>query len=167
VYRQASHWYAADNAAVYAPDRFPVMLWIHGSAEHDYIYAFPFPFPSVDGATVKAASERYSAPIDPDAVDRVVTPEESASIHARHVAGRLLGVGSHVVRAGTCLYTVTPDAGFLVDRMPGTSRVIVASACSGHGFKHSPALSEALAGMATANDIPESMAAFALERFAA
>jgi len=163
VFRQASHWYAADNAAAYAPDRFPVMLWIHGSAEHDYIYAFP----SVDGATVKAASERYSAPLDPDAVDRVVTPEESAGIHSRYVAGRLLGVGSQVVPAGTCLYTVTPDAGFLVDRMPGTSRVIVASACSGHGFKHSPALGEALAGMATADEIPESMAAFALERFAA
>ena len=163
VYRQTLHWYPAADPAAYAPERFPVFIWIHGAGQEDYFYGFP----CLDGATVKAASERYASAIAPDAVDRVVIPGESAAVHERHVAGRLLGVGSQAVRAATCLYTVTPDAGFLVDRMPGTTRVIVASACSGHGFKHSSALGEALAGIAAAAEMPDAMGSFALGRFAA
>ena len=161
VYRQTMHWYPARNPAAYAPGHFPVLIWIHGSNEEDYFYAFP----SIDGTTVKAASERYTSPVEPDAVRRVVTAEEAAITYSRHVAGRLLGLDRQV-RAATCLYTVTRDAGFLVDRMPGTSRIIIASACSGHGFKHSPALGEALAAIATAVDLPVSIDAFALARFA-
>ena len=36
-----------------------------------------------------------------------------------------------------CLYTVAPDDQFQVDFLPGRSDVIVASPCSGHGFKFS------------------------------
>jgi sarcosine oxidase len=82
------------------------------------------------------------------------------------VAGRLRGVGADVQRAAACLYTVTPDSGFLVDLLPGTSRVVVASACSGHGFKHSAGLGEALAGFATGDGtLPASFAPFAMDRF--
>jgi sarcosine oxidase len=51
------------------------------------------------------------------------------------------------VRAVACKYTVTAGFRFLIDRMPGSDRVWVASACSGHGFKHSAAVGEALAEM--------------------
>ena len=49
------------------------------------------------------------------------------------------------VRAVTCLYTVTPGFGFVIDRHPEWERVLVASPCSGHGFKHSAAIGEAIA----------------------
>jgi len=69
------------------------------------------------------------------------------------------------VRATTCLYTVTPDFGFVVDRHPQWRSVIVASPCSGHGFKHSAALGEALADLALERPPQFDLTAFAWSRF--
>ena len=63
---------------------------------------------------------------------------------ADYLEGRLRGVGSRCVKAATCLYTVTPDRHFEIERQDG---LITVSACSGHGFKHSPAVGEELAGL--------------------
>ena len=115
---------------------------------------------------MKAASERYGGHVDPDAVDRTVSETEARTIFDRHIGGRLRGVTSRVVKAATCLYTVTPDAGFIVDRLREDGTVLAASACSGHGFKHSPALGEHLAAMATEADFVGEES-FALGRFAA
>jgi sarcosine oxidase len=38
----------------------------------------------------------------------------------------------------TCLYAGKPDRDFIVDRLPGAPNIIVASPCSGHGFKFAP-----------------------------
>jgi len=46
------------------------------------------------------------------------------------------------------LYTNTSDGDFLIDRSPADGRVILASPCSGHGFKFAPALGEVLADLA-------------------
>ena len=163
VYRQTLHWYPAADSAAFAPERFPVFIWIHGQSAEDYFYGFPI---LAGGTAVKVASERYAAPVDPDVSERTVSPAESAGIFARHVAGRLRGVGPDVQRAAACLYTVTPDSGFLVDLLPGTSRVVVASACSGHGFKHSAGLGEVLARFAAGDcGLPAMLAPFGLERF--
>ncbi len=143
VYRQTLHWFAVDDAAAYAPDRFPVFIWIHGDSQEDYVYGFPA-LPGTEA--VKVASERYAATSDPDTVDRTVGEDVAAAIYRRHVETRLRGVGPDVVRSAACLYTVTPDAGFVVDTLPGRPAVLAASACSGHGFKHSAALGEAIAG---------------------
>jgi glycine/D-amino acid oxidase-like deaminating enzyme len=45
----------------------------------------------------------------------------------------------------TCLYTNTPDEHFVIDVHPRHPEVLLASACSGHGFKFSAAIGEALA----------------------
>jgi sarcosine oxidase len=70
------------------------------------------------------------------------------------------------VRAAVCLYTMTPDFGFVIDRLPDAERVIVASPCSGHGFKHSAALGEAIADLAEGHPSRFDLSAFALSRFA-
>jgi len=161
VHRQTLHWFTAEDPAAYAPGRFPVFIWMHGDSEEDYFYGFP----ALPGTgTVKVASERYATSVDPDTVDRIVSNVESAEIFVRHVAGRLHGVGPECVRAAACMYTVTPDAGFIVDALPDCRGVLVASACSGHGFKHSAALGEMLAAraVATAPSVPDP---FGLARF--
>jgi sarcosine oxidase len=162
VFRQTLHWYPADDPAAYAHERFPIFIWIHGGSPEDYFYGFP----SLPGSgAVKVASERYAAAVDPDQTERQVSDAESAGIFARHVAGRLRGVRGVATRAAACLYTVTPDSGFLVDLLPGTSRVTVASACSGHGFKHSAGLGEALASFAADGRAPDVFGSFGLGRF--
>ncbi len=157
VYRQVLHWFEVEDPAAYAPGRFPVFIWIHGAGEHDYFYGFP----ALPGAaTVKLATEQYAGAVNPDAVDRTVHPAEAAAMFADHIAGRLRGVTAGCARSATCLYTVTPDRGFVVDTLPGRPAVLVASACSGHGFKHSAAVGEILAGTAVGET-------FGLGRFAA
>jgi sarcosine oxidase len=159
VYRQTLHWFAPHDAAAFAPGRFPIFIWMHGTGDTDYFYGFP-----VVSDGVKLATEQFAATTDPDAVDRDVTPTESAAMHATHVRDRLPGVTARALRVATCLYTVTPDSRFLVDDHPDSSRIIVASPCSGHGFKHSAALGEALAARVTGTPGLD-LGAFALSRF--
>ena len=161
VYRQPLHWFAADETT-FAPGQFPVFIWMHGKHEEDYFYGFPA---QPGSGSVKVASERYAGPVDPDTVSREVDMAESAQIFARHVSGRLRGVTQNVVRSAACLYTVTPDAGFILDVLPEHPNVIAASACSGHGFKHSAAVGERLAAQALGSISRQSMS-FALERLA-
>ena len=157
VYRQVLHWFAVEDPAAYAPGRFPVFIWMHGASDTDYFYGFP----ALPGsATVKLATEQYAGTVDPDAVDRTVHPAEPAAMFDGHIASRLRGVTAACARSATCLYTVTPDRGFVVDTLPGRPAVLAASACSGHGFKHSAALGQLLAGEAAGDT-------FGLGRFAA
>jgi sarcosine oxidase len=99
-------------------------------------------------------------------VRRTVAPAEAASVFGAHVQGRLRGVARETLRSSVCLYTVTPDFGFVLDAAPGAPRVLVVSACSGHGFKHAPAVGECAAALALGADPPIDCAPFALARFA-
>lgn len=141
-YRQVLHWFQPEQPAAFAIGRFPIFIWMHGEREEDYFYGFPIP----DGTTgVKVATESYEKDVDADLVDRVVSEAESASMYAKHVRGRLRGVTPRVVNASACLYTVTPDSSFIVDLMPDQDLIMAVSSCSGHGFKHSAAIGEAIA----------------------
>ena len=155
VYRQVQFWFEAkaDTASG------PVFIWELPVGRLG-IYGFP----SLDGATLKVATERYDEPVSPDAVSREVPPDEIAAMQAL-VAPYLPGVGA-CVGASTCLYTVTPDYGFIVDPLDGGERVVMVSACSGHGFKHSAALGEALAERATEGRSRLDLAPFRISRFA-
>jgi sarcosine oxidase len=164
VFRQVLYWFdVGDDDAGFAPDRFPVFIWELPDAE-GAIYGFPV----VGGAKggFKVATEQFEAETTPEAVAREVTPEETARMHARFVAPYFPGVRPKCLRQAVCLYTMTPDFGFVVDRAPDAARVILASPCSGHGFKHSAALGEAIAEMATAGTSRLDLSAFSLSRFA-
>lgn len=86
-------------------------------------------------------------------------------MYGGHLAGRLQGIGPQAVRSITCLYTVTPDSHFLIDRHPDSDRILVASPCSGHGFKHSAAIGEALAEIIIEGRSRIDLSPFALSRF--
>jgi len=58
------------------------------------------------------------------------------------------GGSPKLLNACACMYTNTPDHHFLIDRHPRSNNVIVVSACSGHGFKLSPAIGRAAADLA-------------------
>jgi sarcosine oxidase len=59
---------------------------------------------------------------------------------------------------------MTPDGDFLIDRLPGSPRIIVASVCSGHGFKFAPAIGEILADLAMFGETRHAIARFAFGR---
>ena len=62
---------------------------------------------------------------------------------------------------------MTPDAGFVVDALPGMERVLAVSACSGHGFKHSAAVGEAVAQVVVTGTSAIDLSAFGIGRFGA
>jgi sarcosine oxidase len=70
------------------------------------------------------------------------------------------------VKTATCLYTATPDFHFVIDRVPGHPSVLLASPCSGHGFKHSAAVGEMLAELVDEGRSSIRAGPFSLARFA-
>jgi sarcosine oxidase len=161
VYRQVLFWFAPEDATRYAPGRFPVFIWIHGAGEADYFYGFP-----VVSEGVKLGSEQFVEASEPDGIVRDVSSAEVEAVYSAHVRHRLAGVTARCLRARTCSYTVAPGSRFLVDRHPDSDRVLVVSPCSGHGFKHSAALGEAIAERVVEGASRLDLAPFALERFA-
>ena len=61
------------------------------------------------------------------------------------VAERLPNADPEPLLAETCLYTTTPDERFILERR---GRIVIGSACSGHGFKFAPAVGKRLADLA-------------------
>ena len=92
------------------------------------------------------ASEEFHATTTPEQAERSVTNEEAARVFSNYVSGKLTGVGERCVRSAVCLYTSTPDSNFVIDWLD--ENVLLASPCSGHGFKHSAAIGETLAELA-------------------
>jgi len=163
IYRQTLCWFALDkNRDRYTPRRFPVFIWITGDQPRDMMYGFP----AVDGPDgLKIATEQYDATVDPDAVPRDVAASDIAALYSEYVAPRFPDVSSRCLRTATCLYTVTPDAKFIVDRFRSLDNAWFASACSGHGFKHSAAIGEALVRRALGESALVDLSMFRLRRF--
>lgn len=156
VNRQLLHWFELDDTSAYRTDA-PVFIWMHGATDVDYFYGFP---PPSGDRRLKVATEQYETSTTADTINRVVDPAESAKMYRQHVQGRMAGVTPRVAQAAACLYTVTPDRGFIIDRHPEQDRVFVISACSGHGFKHSAGV-----GNAVAEKVAEGRSSFDLSPF--
>jgi sarcosine oxidase len=148
IRRQVLLWFALKDGEPkerYKPDAFPVFYW--QLPRKQALYGFPWI--GTDEPAIKVATEQYDATTTADTIDRNVTPEEIAAVYFDYVADFMPGVSSRCIKSATCMYTCTENAHFVVDTWPGEPRVIVASPCSGHGFKHSPAIGEAIAELAT------------------
>jgi len=106
-------------------------------------------FPSIDQRTVKAAEHSGGAPIaDPYHVERSVGPADSEPLE-RFVRECLPELDPTPVRHSVCMYTLTPDRHFIVDRHPEHPHVAFGAGFSGHGFKFTPVIGEALVDLAT------------------
>lgn len=164
VLRQVLFWFAIrTNAERFVPGRCPIFIWeLQGPAQ--VIYGFP----AVDGPSggVKIATEQYGEETEPEAVRRSVSATEIRAMFETYVGPYLPDLSSECLKARACLYTRTPDAGFVIDRHPACDAVTIVSACSGHGFKHSAAIGEAVAGWALDGASRIDLSPFRLGRFA-
>jgi sarcosine oxidase len=97
---------------------------------------------------VKVA-RHFGPVIDPDFPEQVID-DDYPDIVRRFLHDHIPGLADAPVdRTEACLYTVAPNEDFLVDWLPGRSDVLVASPCSGHGFKFSCLIGRVLAELAT------------------
>lgn len=140
--RQVLHWFPVEARNAEDWRKGPVYIWIHGDDEGDFFYGFP----EIDGAgVIKVADEADGEPVNYENVEREVPLADSQRMFDAHLAGRLNNISGERSRALTCLYTYTRNGRFLIDEHPGADRILVVSPCSGHGFKHSAAIGEAVA----------------------
>ena len=157
--RQVLLWVRPSQPDLFRAGWFPVFM-----IESDDGIHYGFPLHADDG--LKIAKHHHAGEIvDPDSYDRTVSPADEASIlEAIH---RFMPASSGpVVSARTCLYTMAPDGDFVIDRVPGRERIIVASPCSGHGFKFAPAIGLGLAELALREKASLDLSRFRIGRFA-
>jgi sarcosine oxidase len=140
VERQVLLWFnPIFHAEQLAPQNCPIYIFEH--EPNRIIYGFPDL-----GEGVKVGIHHEGERTDPDRVRRDVEADDIDAM--RIILRRLMPAIDTVPRASAvCLYTNTPDAHFLIDFHPHHPQVLLASICSGHGFKFSSAFGEILADL--------------------
>ena len=157
VLRKVLFWLAVQDRALFEPEVFPVF----GISSADSAF---YGLPVFEHEGVKVAEHLGGEPTDPDRVERTVRPDEvQAVVPMAQRAFR--GVVARAIDHAVCLYTMTPDEDFIVDRHPEWPHVVVAAGFSGHGFKFAPAIGEHLAALALDSEA-RPYPRFALTRFA-
>jgi sarcosine oxidase len=141
VRRKAMLWYPESDLTTRADAGFPCFLY---ELPHGVFYGMP----SIDGSGVKVAEHSGGESIDdPLHVDRSLRERDLEPVEAflrTHLPTVLPACRDHAI----CLYTMSPDEHFIIDRHPQHPQVVFAAGLSGHGFKFAPVLGAALADLA-------------------
>ncbi len=142
VRRKHQYWFACDDPAYRPAAGCPA-----------YLYELPqgifYGFPHIDEWGVKVARHTGGDTVaDPLHVNRDIDPEDLRLVED-FLAAHLPGVQPRLLHHSVCMYTMTPDEHFLVDRHPRYPQVAFVAGLSGHGFKFTCVLGEALADLAT------------------
>ncbi len=158
--RQVMAWMAPQEPALVQLGRLPVFIL---ETPDDIVYGFP----DLDGAGVKAGSHRRGRLLPTAGAARQdAAPEEADVVRVREALARYLPAAAGEVRqVKTCIYTNTADGDFIIDRHPDCPEIVLASACSGHGFKFASVLGEVLADLAQKQEPKYDLSRFRLARF--
>jgi sarcosine oxidase len=158
VTRQVVCWFAPSDTAMFARGHFPVFML----EQHAGIF---YGFPTDQKGGVKFAKHHHNdESADPDAGARPACSADEDLLR-EVLAKHLPAANGKLLDAQTCLYTMAPDGDFIIDRLPGQPEIIVASPCSGHGFKFAPVIGEILADLATTGATRHDISRFRLARF--
>ena len=144
---QVLYWFdPAGGSAAFAPDRFPIYIWDEGGGVQFY------GFPADERGLVKVAFFRSAK-------------KDEASMRAS-LAPRLPALaGGRIVESVSCKYTMTPDQHFVIGAHPEFPAVVIASPCSGHGFKFASVIGEILADLAMDGRTAHPIGLFSPKRF--
>jgi len=134
-----------------------VLVWFEPTGERDAFARLPvyivedtdrifYGFPYIEGQGLKVAGLHFGDKADPDTVDRTASARDEERVRV-WLRRRMPLANGERRDAKVCMYTNTPDANFIVDRLADHPNVVVASACSGHGFKFSSVIGEILADL--------------------
>jgi sarcosine oxidase len=122
-------------------------------------------FPHFDGEGVKIVRHDRDDTCTPSTVRRDIDASDIDEV-ARFADKYLPFANGGVSRSHVCLYTMTPDNHFVVDRHPEQSGLVYAAGFSGHGFKFAPVIGEALADLALEGATSQPIGFLAAQRFA-
>lgn len=141
VLRKVQLWLGTSDDRTHVSTGFPVFCFVTNG--------FYYGFPSLDGQSMKIAEHSgEEAAESPEALDRGFYPRDAERVQefaARHIRG----VTTDVQRYSVCMYTMSSDGHFIIDRHPQFENVAIAAGFSGHGFKFAPLIGEVLADLTT------------------
>jgi len=160
IERQVLYWFdPVGGREPFSQDRFPVWIW--SIADGVEFYGFP----AQQEPGVKVALYHQGQPTLPETIDRNVAAWEIERMRET-IALRVPTLNGKLVSTATCMYTTTPDQHFVLGLHPEHKNVIIASPCSGHGFKFASAIGEVLADLTTGAETNYPLALFSPGRFA-
>jgi sarcosine oxidase len=158
IERQVLCWFAPKaHSNLFEPERCPIFAWEYAPGR--LFYGFPDL-----GDGVKAGIHHDGQTTNPENLNREVLDEDSAAVKAilerfvPNAAGSLLS-------AEVCMYTNAPDAHFIFGWHPTCPQVLIASPCSGHGFKFSSVIGEMAAQFLADQVPPFDLSLFSPKRF--
>jgi sarcosine oxidase len=156
--RQVLGWFQPDDPANFGPERFPVLNLM---VEEGRYYLLPvFGVPGLKIGLYHHLGETGRA----DQISREVTPEDEAVLR-RCISRYFPRADGPTMALHACMFTNTPDEHFIIDTRPAHPEVIVASPCSGHGYKFASVVGEILADLATTGKSRFDLSMFRLGRF--
>jgi sarcosine oxidase len=140
--REILTFFATEQPELFTPERCP--SWIYHGDEKIY-----YGICNADGVSgFKAAQHGRHEPTDPDMIDRVT--EQSYVDEIRAFLGKYIPKGAgELLKTYVCMYTMTPDEDFIIDRHPDYPHVAIGAGFSGHGFKFATLIGKMLGGLAT------------------
>jgi sarcosine oxidase len=158
ITRQVLGWFSPFEPSLFTPDRCPVFLL---ESEDDACYGFP----DFAGTGVKTASHREGLVL-PSAGDLAQdgSLEDEAQIR-RMLALAMPDANGPLRQMRACMYTRTPDDDFVIDLSPVDPRIVLASPCSGHGFKFASVIGEVLSDLALGRASTNDISRFQIRRF--
>lgn len=143
----------------YTPDVFPITLWDTPAGNY---YAIPY----LQGQGVKVGRHDSGDVADPESMKRTVDVGELR--HQTETIERYMpGSTGRVLEAETCIYTVTPDHHFIIDRHPEHTNVTFACGFSGHGYKFASVVGEIMADLSEHGRTEHPIGFLSIDRFVA
>ena len=158
--KQTIGWFSTRRPDLFREGAFPVFIL---SVEEGNFYGFPL----YEHPGFKLGGPHFGRePMDPRDPDR--TPSRQQVTMIRDCLARYLPeANGEPLTVKGCVYTVSPDEGFIIDHVPGVPQALFASCCSGHGFKFASAIGEILADLGTTGESAFDLSPFSLSRFGA
>jgi sarcosine oxidase len=157
VTREQVSYFPATDLDDLRPGRFPVWIWMHDPS----YYGFPTYGPGDLTDHLKASEDCGGDEVDPDT--RTFDADPSMERRLGGFLGALVGDRFGPPRTTTCLYTLTADRDFVVDRLPDHPNVCVGLGAA-HGFKFAAWFGRRLAALASGTPAAADLASFAIDR---
>ena len=137
VIRKQQQWFQIDRVDIKYENGFPCFLF---ETEDGCFYGFP----EIDRLGMKLAEHSGGQVVpDPSTLDRTVNRDDQNRCE-RFLDDHFHFTKRRLVHQSACMYTMSPDGHFVIDRHPRFDNIVLAAGMSGHGFKFLPVVGQQL-----------------------
>ena len=155
-------FYQPTDERAFAPDRFPVFFAHMNGAYGEMPYGIPHEDDSIGvKVTTFYGWQTVEHPSQVDYTPSLEWVETMRDFSRQYIPG----AAGEMIYTRRCLYTMTEDKHFIIDRHPVYPQIAFGAGFSGHGFKFSTLIGKILAELAIEGKTQHDISLFKLERF--